>query len=128
MRRPRKDHLPVAPVLALLRDYHSKHQLLDKDDCTWTRLAEDTGISERSIRRWAAGEAQSIRIDLADRLALGLGQTLFMIWHWTDELGGAGQVRCEGPGCTATFEPARRNQRFHDDACKMRAYRLRRAA
>jgi hypothetical protein len=75
-----------------------------------------------------SGESRFIRLDSADRLALALGQTLFMIWHWTDELGGVRQVRCEGPGCKVMFVPSHRGQRFHHRACKQAAYRLRRAA
>jgi hypothetical protein len=130
MRRPRKDLLPVAPVLPLLREYHAKHQrLLDTSEFSLRRLSEETGISERAFWRWMSGESRFIRLDLADRLALALGQTLFMIWHWTDELSDDPQeIPCAGPGCSVMFIPSHRGQRFHHRACKQAAYRLRRAA
>ena len=49
MRRLRKHHLPVAPVLPLLCEYPAKHQrLLDTSEFSLRRLSEETGISRLS--------------------------------------------------------------------------------
>jgi DNA-binding Xre family transcriptional regulator len=129
MRRLRNDHLPVAPVLPLLREYHAKRQrLLATSEFSLRRLSDETGISERALSRWMSGESQFIQLDSADRLALALGQTLFRIWHWTDGLGRDPQeIRCAGPGCPVMFFPSHRGQRLHHRACKQAAYRLRHA-
>jgi hypothetical protein len=48
-------------------------------DFRW--LADVSGVPERSIHRLRTGESQHVRVDLADKLAVGLGLTLEMIYN-----------------------------------------------
>jgi hypothetical protein len=46
-----------------------------------TELSKVSGVSERAIYRLRYGESAHVRIDNADKLAVGLGLTLEMIYH-----------------------------------------------
>jgi hypothetical protein len=48
-------------------------------DYRW--LAQVSGVSERAIYRLRTGESAHVRIDNADKLAVGLGLTLEMIYN-----------------------------------------------
>jgi hypothetical protein len=50
------------------------------------QLARVSGVSERAIYRLRTGESAHVRIDNADRLALGLGLTLEMIYQGADSI------------------------------------------
>ena len=41
-------------------------------------------------------------------------------------LGDGGTVECATPGCPVVFVPARKGQRYHSDACRQKAHRIRR--
>lgn len=48
-----------------------------------TALARRSGVSEKAIYRLLVGESRRVRIDVADKLAVGMGLTLSLIY--TDE-------------------------------------------
>ena len=41
-------------------------------------------------------------------------------------LEGTDQVTCATPGCPVMFVPRRKGQRYHSDACRQKAHRIRR--
>jgi hypothetical protein len=65
------------------------------DEYGW--LARRSGVSERAIYRLRSGESAHVRIDNADRLALGLGLTLELIYN------GEGHLTL-GPGYSVSHD------------------------
>jgi len=64
-------YLPSAPLVPMLSD------LGDSNRKTLARRAD---VSERDLRRYASLESEHIRLDIADRLVMALGASLWEVW------------------------------------------------
>ena len=53
---------------------------LDRTGEDWEAIARRSGVPARSLWRWRSGEAQLVRIDLADRIAFAIGVPLSLIY------------------------------------------------
>lgn len=73
-RKPRRDLLPIEPIMPLLATYH------DQPGGSWRALSQRTGISERAFNRWRRRECTTITITNARSLADALGQSALAIW------------------------------------------------
>jgi hypothetical protein len=63
--------LPLEPLLVELERY---------DDGELTSLAARAGVSPRALYRYRYGESSTVRIDVADKLAVAMGTTSSLIW------------------------------------------------
>lgn len=79
-RKPRRDLLPVEPIMPLLESYHDQQEYPAMAAGSWRALSQQTGISERAFNRWQRGECTTITITNARRLADALGQSALAIW------------------------------------------------
>lgn len=79
-RKPRRDLLPIEPIMPLLAAYHDQQEYPSAAAGSWRALAQRAGISERAFNRWCRGESTTITITTARRLADALGQSAFAIW------------------------------------------------
>lgn len=63
--------LPPDPLLAHMRQNYADSE---------RELARRAGISERALYRYRSGESELVRLDIADRLALAMGTSLWMLY------------------------------------------------
>jgi hypothetical protein len=69
--RIEKVGLPVEPIA---------RELARLDDGDFATLAARADVSERALYRYRYGESRHVRIDIADRVALALGLSLFELY------------------------------------------------
>ncbi len=55
-------------------------QLQHYDNGELTSVALKAGVSRRALYRYRYGESSSVRIDVADRLAVAMGTTSSLVW------------------------------------------------
>jgi transcriptional regulator with XRE-family HTH domain len=60
--------LPREPLIAQINGYNAEE------------VARRTGVPARSVLRILSGESRAVRLDLADKIAIGLGVSLFEIY------------------------------------------------
>lgn len=74
--------LPSAPLVALVDQIHERRLVVaglldDADGASVNEVCRDLDVSPRTVLRWRSGEAERVRIDVAERLLLAAG----VEWH-----------------------------------------------
>ena len=64
--------LEAEPLLAELQAWRAENTMVE--------LSRLSGVSDRSIRRYASGERTHVREDVADKLAAALDQPFRFLW------------------------------------------------
>jgi hypothetical protein len=78
--------LPREPLLATMEQYIRAQRSNGDPDFSWEQFARVVKCSQRAIYRIRTGESQRVRIDVADRIAYGMGVPLSLIYE-AGELG-----------------------------------------
>ena len=78
--------LPREPLLAVMDQYVRAQRGNGDPDFSWEQFARVVQCSQRAIYRIRTGESKRVRIDLADRIAHGMGIPLSLIYQ-AGELG-----------------------------------------
>lgn len=73
--------LPREPLLAEMESYLLRQRANGHPDFSWEQLAFEVGCPQREIYRIRTGESKRVSSKVADRIAMGIGVPLSMIYR-----------------------------------------------